>query len=98
MYGGIPKEAWTDKKLNYSFLRTFGCEAFVDIDKENRTKLEDKSNKYTLIGYGFYYFCYHLWHMKITKSLGLDMWYSMKRLCRNISCRKIKRRRKTKST
>ena len=33
--GGIPKEAWTGKKVNYSFLRAFGCEAFVHIDKEN---------------------------------------------------------------
>ena len=24
--GGIPEEAWTGKKVNYSFLRTFGCE------------------------------------------------------------------------
>jgi hypothetical protein len=31
--GGIPKEAWTSKKVNYSFLRTFSCEAFVHIDK-----------------------------------------------------------------
>jgi hypothetical protein len=38
--GGIPEEAWIGKKVNYSFLKTFGCEAFVHIDKENRTKLE----------------------------------------------------------
>ena len=25
---GIPKEAWTGKKVSYSFLTTFGCEAF----------------------------------------------------------------------
>ena len=40
--GGIPKEAWTGKKVNYYFLKTFGCEAFVHINKENRTKLEAK--------------------------------------------------------
>jgi hypothetical protein len=34
-----------EKKVNYSFLKTFGCEAFVHIDKENRTKLEAKSKK-----------------------------------------------------
>ena len=50
--GGIPEEAWTGKKVNYSFLKTFGCEAFVHIDKENRTKLEAKSKKCTFIGYG----------------------------------------------
>ena len=30
--GGIPEEAWTCKQVKYSFLRTFGCEAFVHID------------------------------------------------------------------
>ena len=49
--GGILEEAWTGKKVNYSFLRTFGCEAFVHIDKENKTKLEDKSKKCTFIRY-----------------------------------------------
>jgi hypothetical protein len=40
--GRIPEEEWIGKKVNYSFLKTFGCEAFVHIDKENRTKLEAK--------------------------------------------------------
>jgi hypothetical protein len=31
--GVIPGEEWTGKKVNYSFLKTFGCEAFVHIDK-----------------------------------------------------------------
>ena len=31
------------KKGKLFFLKTFGCEAFVHIDKENRTKLEAKS-------------------------------------------------------
>jgi hypothetical protein len=31
--GRIPEEAWTSKKVNYSFLKTFGCESFVHIDK-----------------------------------------------------------------
>ena len=30
--GGIPEEAWIGKKVNYSFLKTFSCEAFVHID------------------------------------------------------------------
>ena len=41
--GGIPEEAWKGKKVNYSFLKPFGCEAFIHVDKENRTKLEPKS-------------------------------------------------------
>ena len=41
--GGIPEETCTGKKVNYSFLKPFGCEAFVHINKENRTKLEKKN-------------------------------------------------------
>ena len=61
MDGGIPEEAWTSKKVNYSFMRTFGCEAFVHIDRENRTKIEAKSKKYTFIGYEVDEFGYRLW-------------------------------------
>jgi hypothetical protein len=59
--GVIPEEAWTGKIVNYYFLKTFGCEAFVHIDKQNRTKLEAKSKKCTFIGYGVNDFGYHLW-------------------------------------
>ena len=31
--GGIPEDVWTGKKLNYSHLKLFGCEAFVHITK-----------------------------------------------------------------
>ena len=59
--GGIPKEAWTGKQVKYSFLITFGFEAFFHIDKDYRTKLEAKSKKCTFIGYGVDDFGYHLW-------------------------------------
>jgi hypothetical protein len=59
--GVIPKEEWIGKKVNYSFLKTFSCESFVYIDKENRTNLEAKSKKCTFIGYGVNDFGYCLW-------------------------------------
>jgi hypothetical protein len=59
--GRIPEEAWIGKKVNYSFLKTFGCESFVHVDKENRTKLEGKSKKCTFIGYSVNDFGYFLW-------------------------------------
>jgi hypothetical protein len=65
--GGIPEEAWTSKKVNYYFLKTLGCEAFVHIDKENRTKLE----AFVHIGYNVNDFCYRLWdyeNQKIIRS------------------------------
>ena len=37
--GEILEEAWTGKQVKYSFIITFGCEAFVHIDKDYRTKL-----------------------------------------------------------
>jgi hypothetical protein len=70
--GQIPKEEWIGKKVNYSFLKTFSCEAFVHIDKENRTNIEEKSTKCTFIGYGVNDFGYLLWyyenHIIITSS------------------------------
>ena len=59
--GGILVEAWTGKKVNHSFLRTFGCEAFSHIDKENKTKLEVKSKKCTFIGYEINDFAHRLY-------------------------------------
>jgi hypothetical protein len=58
--GVIPEKAWKCKKVNYSFFNTFDCEAFVHIDKENKTKLEEKSKKCTFIGYCFNDFGYLL--------------------------------------
>ena len=69
--GGILEEAWIGKKENYSFLKTFGCEAFAHINKENRTNLEAKSKKCTFIGYGvngFGYFFYDYEKHKIIRS------------------------------
>jgi len=31
--GGILEETWTCKKVKYSFLKTFGCEDFIHINK-----------------------------------------------------------------
>eukprot|EP00253_Pinus_taeda_P005044 PITA_05044 len=62
--GGIPEKAWTGKKVNYSFLKTFACEAFVHINKENRTKLEEKSKECTFIEYGVNDFGYRFYDYK----------------------------------
>jgi hypothetical protein len=65
--GRFLEEAWTEKNVNYSFLKTFGCEAFVHIDKENRTKIEEKSKKCTFIGYNVNDFGYSLWDYENNK-------------------------------
>ena len=65
--GGIHEEDWYGKKFNYSFLRVFGCEVFVHIDKDDRTKLEAKSEKCNVIGYGGDDFGFKCWSIKDKK-------------------------------
>ena len=68
---GILEEAWTGKKVSYSFLKTLSCEAFSHIDSQNRTKQEDKSKKCVFFGYGIDEFGYMLWdfeNLKIVRS------------------------------
>ena len=62
---GIPKEAWTSRKVSYSFLKTFSFEAFAHIDSENRTKMEAKSKTCIFVGYGIDEFGYRLWNFEI---------------------------------
>ncbi|MCO5575173.1 hypothetical protein L7F22_028970 [Adiantum nelumboides] len=50
--GGVPEEAWTSKPPSYAHLRVFGCEAYVYVPKEQRSKLDPKSSKCIFVGYG----------------------------------------------
>eukprot|EP00253_Pinus_taeda_P009658 PITA_09658 len=45
-----PQELWTSKKPSHSHLRVFGCDAYVHVPKEKRTKLDSKSEKCIFIG------------------------------------------------
>eukprot|EP00253_Pinus_taeda_P018497 PITA_18497 len=45
-----PQEVWTGKKPSFSHLRVFGCDAYVHVPKEKRTKLDSKSKKCIFIG------------------------------------------------
>jgi hypothetical protein len=67
----ITEEEWTSKKVNYSFSKTFGCEAFIHIHKENRTNIESKSKKCTFIGYSVNYFGYRLWDYENNKIIRI---------------------------
>ena len=57
--------------MSYSFLKTFGCEAFSHIDSEIRTKLEAKSKKCVFVGYGINEFGYRLWDFENHKILRI---------------------------
>ena len=54
-------EAKTCKKVSYSFLKIFGCEAFEHIYFEKRTKLEDKYSKCVFFYYDINEIGYILW-------------------------------------
>ncbi|KAK3041602.1 hypothetical protein RJ639_000736 [Escallonia herrerae] len=69
--GGILEEEWSGKQVNYYFLRVFGCIAYAHSDKEERKKLDSKSQKCVFIGYGGDEYGYRLWdyeHNKIIRS------------------------------
>ena len=67
-----------EKKANDSFHRTFGCEAFVHVDKENITKLDAKSKKCTFIGYGVDDYGYRLWDFENHKIIRRDVIFNEK--------------------
>ena len=50
--GMTPHEAWTGEKPRVDGLRVFGCQAFVHVPKDERKKLDPKSRKCILLGYG----------------------------------------------
>jgi hypothetical protein len=57
----IPEEVWSGKEVNLSWLKVFGCIAYVHISDHARGKLDPKSLKCTFIGYGGDEFGYRLW-------------------------------------
>ena len=47
-----PYEAWTGERPNVNHLRAFGCAVHAHISKDERRKLDPKSRKCILLGYG----------------------------------------------
>jgi hypothetical protein len=97
--GGILEEAWIATKVNYSFLKTFGCEAFIYIDNGNRKNLEEKSNKCTFIGYGVNDFGYRLWYYENHKIIrSRDVIFNKKFMYKDQLQGKIQEKEKPKYT
>ena len=49
--GKTPYEAWNGTKPDLSNLRVFGCDAYLHVSEEKRTKLESKALKCVHLGY-----------------------------------------------
>jgi hypothetical protein len=41
-----PSKVWTIKKPSLEHLRVFGCDAYVHVPKENRSKIDKKLKRY----------------------------------------------------
>ncbi|KAH9288722.1 hypothetical protein KI387_032839 [Taxus chinensis] len=66
---------WWNTRRSLDWKRVFGLEAFVHVDKENRKKLDAKSKRCTLIGYGYDDFGFRFWDLedaKIVRSRNID--------------------------
>ncbi|KAI9153156.1 hypothetical protein LWI28_006810 [Acer negundo] len=57
----IPEEIWTGKEVKLSHVKVFGCVSYVHVSDHARSKLDAKSLKCTLVGYGEDEFGYKLW-------------------------------------
>jgi hypothetical protein len=57
----LPEDEWTEKEVKLSHLRIFGCVSYVHVNAENRSKLDAKSKRCFLLGYGGDSFGYRLW-------------------------------------
>ena len=57
-----PQEVWTGKNPALSHLRVFGCDAYVHVPNEKRTKLDSKSEKCIFLGYKGGLKGYKLWN------------------------------------
>uniref|UniRef100_A0A2N9FLA5 CCHC-type domain-containing protein n=1 Tax=Fagus sylvatica TaxID=28930 RepID=A0A2N9FLA5_FAGSY len=59
--GKVAEEVWIGQEVDYSFMRIFGCPAYVHISGEDRSKLDPKSKKCIFLGFKKGVKGYKLW-------------------------------------
>ncbi|MCQ7416422.1 hypothetical protein NP118_23750, partial [Salmonella enterica] len=57
----IPERAWKGRDPTYSHLRVFGSKAYMHVPKEQRSKLDSKTNPCVFVGYGDEEYGYRLY-------------------------------------
>ena len=60
--GDVPNKVWFDKNVSYDHLKVFGCKACVHVSKDERLKLDVKTNQCIFICYGQDEFRYHFYN------------------------------------
>jgi hypothetical protein len=63
-----PHEVCTEKKPSLQHIRVFGCDSYVHVPKENRSKLDKKVEKCIFIGYKDGVKGYNLWNPDTKKN------------------------------
>ena len=64
-----PNEVWSGKKPSISHIKLFGCNAFVHVPKEKRSKLDKKELKCIFIGYKEGMKRYKIWDPSSRKTM-----------------------------
>ena len=57
----VPNSVWYGKDVSYDHLRLFCCKTFVDVPKDERSKLDAKTRQCIFIRYVLYEFCYRIY-------------------------------------
>ncbi|KAL4368227.1 hypothetical protein GQ457_05G022170 [Hibiscus cannabinus] len=87
-----PHEMWTGKRPNMSFMKVWGCKAYVK--HQMSTKLEPKSQKCTFVGYpketkGYYFYNENKVFVARTRVFLEKEFLSNKGKCRNIKLKEV---------
>jgi hypothetical protein len=64
-----PHEVWTSKKTSFEHIRVCGCDSYVHVTKENRSKLDNKAKKCIFMGYKDGVKGYNIWNPKTKKTI-----------------------------
>ena len=98
MDGIILEEAWTCKKVNYSFLKTLIVKHFSILIKKIEQILRKNPRSVPLLDTVLMILVVAYGIMKIKKSLGVEISYSMRRSSTKISCRERYKKKKNQNT
>jgi hypothetical protein len=62
-----PQEVWTGKEPSLTHLKVFGCDSYVHVPKENKSKLDKKDGNCIFIGYKDGLKGYKIWNPETKK-------------------------------
>jgi hypothetical protein len=67
LYDKTPQEAWTGKKNSLTHLKVFGCDSYLHVPKESKSKLDKKAEKCIFIRYKDGLKGYNIWNQETKK-------------------------------